>query len=279
MNLREEMQRIKEVMGIINEQKISLPHIISNTFQSNNADSAHNFIELEREVDRVLPIIYKQGINPKMTNIQISLTKNGNNYSTSYRLTIDKSDDNYAWMGFTYRGSIGANYEKRADDQRLDVENKLKGIGAGLIQDIPGSPIVDKNNQLKQYFIQFTKPKMYAPHNVGQQTQNNLTKTITGNDLTSFMTNIKNETLNTSIDPKQVNLTLDTKYNKYNLTYKIGSTKILKLVLAINLENDKINGTFPSRDNILNKNSGSYVIKQGAFEDNKRDYALIALIQ
>lgn len=285
MKLHEDIKRIKEVMGVINEQKISLPYIISNSFQSNNADDAHNFKQLENEVDGVLPILYNQGINPKMTDIKISITKNGNNYNTSYRLIIDRSSDGKAWMGFTYRGSIGTNYQKRADAQITgtgdvngrSIWDKLRNIGAVDFEYINGSPVVDNNIQLKQYFIQFTKPKKYPPHNSGQQTQNNLTKTITGNDITSFINNIKNETLNASIDPKQINLILDTKSNKYSLTYKVGSTKILKLVLAINLVNDKINGVFPSRDNILNKNPGSYIIRQGTFENDKRDYALIAL--
>ena len=84
------------------------------------------------------------GINPKITDLSASITKNGEQYTTIYRATVTKSNDGKAWMGFTSRGSIGNDYIKRADGQIDGTENKdgksleqkLKGIGAGEIETI-----------------------------------------------------------------------------------------------------------------------------------------------
>ncbi len=40
---------------------------------------------------------------------------------------------------------------------------KLKSIGAGEIEYI-GEPYLDNKVEVKQYFVQFTKPKEFPPH-------------------------------------------------------------------------------------------------------------------
>lgn len=291
MKLQEEITRILEVMGVLSEQSISLPKIISGSFTSYDADSAHKFNNLEKELEVVLTDAYNSGYNPKITNISVSIKKNNNTFTTTYRLTVDNSNDGRAWMGFTTRGSIGSDYENRADGQingqgdknGKSLVEKLKSIGAGEIEYIPGTPIIDRTVPFKQYFVQFTKPNKYPPHttnqNKSQQTNPQVAqvKNITSNDLNSFLTNIKTESQNTSIDPNSVSLTLDTKTNKYGLSYKPGRIKVMKLVLVINLPTDKQNGVFPSRDNVLSKNTGSEVVKEGTFDNGSRDYALIAI--
>ena len=291
MKLQEEITRILEVMGVLSEQSISLPKIISGSFTSYDADSAHKFNNLEKELEVVLKDAYNSGYNPKITNISVSIKKNNNTFITTYKLTVDNSNDGLAWMGFTTRGSIGSDYENRADGQingqgdknGKSLVEKLKSIGAGEIEYIAGTPIIDRTVPFKQYFVQFTKPNQYPPHTTNQNKpqQNNLqtnqVKNITSNDLNSFLTNIKTESQNTSIDPNSVSLTLDTKTNKYGLSYKAGRIKVMKLVLVINLPTDKQNGVFPSRDNVLSKNTGSEVVKEGTFDNGSRDYALIAI--
>lgn len=288
MNLYEDILRIKEVMGLLNEQSISLPIPVGSSFVSYDADSAHKLSELEKELDVLLPQIYNSGINPKITSASMSIVKNNDgSYTTTYKVIVDKSNDGKAWVGFTSRGSINRDYEKRADGQISGEENKdgrsleqkLTSIGAGEIEYVPGTPIIDRKVPFKQYFVQFTKPKQYPPKQQGTTNTNAGPKkriTITGNDLSSFLTNIKTESQNTSIDPKSVSLTLDS--NRYVLSYEPGKTQVSKLVLAINTPNDKQIGSFPSKDNILSKNPGSFVVYEGLFDGNTRNFALIGIL-
>jgi hypothetical protein len=162
--------KIKKMYGLLNEQ-VQLPQIIKGTFTSNDADSAHNLLKMEKQIDDILPKIYAMGVNPKMYDVSMSIkTIGNNNFTTSYSVRIDKSDDGKAWMGFSSRGSIGSGYEQRADGQMsgtenkdgLSLEEKLKTIGAIEVEEISNSPIVDKIIKLKQYFVQFTKQK-YPP--------------------------------------------------------------------------------------------------------------------
>jgi hypothetical protein len=145
---------------------------VSGTFTSNDGDTAHNFKNLEDKLGPVLKEVYDMGINPKITNISARITKSeGNQFTTSYSATVGKSNDGKAWMGFTSRGSFGTDYEKRADGQiegstNLDgrsLEEKLKtNLGAGEMEII--TTYKDSSVPVKQYFVQFTKPKEFPPH-------------------------------------------------------------------------------------------------------------------
>lgn len=303
MKLQEEITRILEVMGVLSEQSISLPKIISGSFTSYDADSAHKFNNLEKELEVVLTDAYNSGYNPKITNISVSIKKNNNTFTTTYRLTVDNSNDGRSWMGFTTRGSIGSDYENRADGQingqgdknGKSLVEKLKSIGAGEIEYIAGTPIIDRTVPFKQYFVQFTKPNKYPPHatnqnksqqsnpqvaqvkNIPQSTQENKETVISDNNFESFISKISNQTENTSVDSKSVQLTIDTKSDNYKLSFKPGSTKVKKLVLAINITNDKKRGSFPSKEKYMKDYPDSSVIYQGTFDGNTRDFALIGI--
>jgi hypothetical protein len=144
---------------------------VSGSFPSNDGDSAHNFAELENKIGPVLKEFYDKGINPKIKSVTAKITKNNNGFSTSYSAIVGKSDDGKAWMGFTSRGSFGIGYEERADGQisgssnkdGRSLEEKLKGnLAAGEIATI--SVYKDSTVPVKQYFVQFTKPKDYPAH-------------------------------------------------------------------------------------------------------------------
>ncbi len=143
---------------------------VSGSFTSNDGDSAHNFKELEDKLGPVLKEIYDMGINPKIMAVDVKINKNGNQFNTSYNVVVGKSDDGKAWMGFTSRGAFGPRYEERADGQikgstNLDgrpLEAKLKGIGAGEVSII--GTYKDASIPVKQYFVEFTKPEQYPPH-------------------------------------------------------------------------------------------------------------------
>lgn len=144
---------------------------VSGSFTSGDGDSAHNFAELENKIGPVLKEFYDKGVNPKIKSVTAKITKTNNGFSTSYSAIVGKSDDGKAWMGFTSRGSFGLRYEERADGQisgssnqdGRSLEEKLKGnLAAGEVATI--SVYKDSSVPVKQYFVQFTKPKDYPAH-------------------------------------------------------------------------------------------------------------------
>jgi len=154
-----------------NQQNAGITKNISGSFETADGDSAHNFKELETKIGNSLNELYKAGTNPKIKSVTAKITKNGAKFSTSYSAEIGPSDDGKAWMGFTARGSFGNRYVERADGQingkenadGRSLEDKLKGIGAGEVA-IIGQPYVDESVPVKQYFVQFTKPTKFPPH-------------------------------------------------------------------------------------------------------------------
>jgi hypothetical protein len=163
----EEKKSIRGLYGLINEQTITLPLPIEDTFDSNDGDTAHNLKGFEKKIDIALEQIYNQGINPKMYDLSFNVVRNGNTFTTTSSLIIDKSDDGKAWTGFASRGAYGYDYVSRADGQisgsgntdNKSLKQRLEEIGAVEIIPISNSPITINNNnvQIKQYFVQFTK--------------------------------------------------------------------------------------------------------------------------
>jgi hypothetical protein len=162
----EEKKSIRGLYGLINEQTITLPLPISDTFSSTGGDAAHRLTVFEKKVDDALEQIYNQGINPKMYDLSFNVVRNGNTFTTTVSLVINKSDDGKAWTGFSTRGSYGDRYVSRADGQidgrenkdGMPLEEKLKSK-ADAVEIIPisNSPITISNADIKQYFFQFTK--------------------------------------------------------------------------------------------------------------------------
>ncbi len=144
---------------------------VSGTFESFDGDTAHNFRNLEDKLGPALKEIYDMKINPKIVRLTAKITRSsGNKFTTSYEAIIGNSPDGKAWMGFTSRGSFGDRYVERANGQISGSENKdgksleekLTAIGAGEIETI--TVYEDKKVPVKQYFVQFTKPKEFPPH-------------------------------------------------------------------------------------------------------------------
>ena len=242
----EDRKSIRSLYGL-NEQTITLPIPISDTFETKNGDldAVHNLKGLERKIDRALEQIYNQGINPKMYDVKLKVVRNGNTYTTTSSLTIDKSDDGKAWTGFASRGSIGYDYVNRAEGQidgtgnkdGRSLEEKLKS-GADAVEIIPisNSPITINDVQLKQYFVQFTK-KQKPSHTSSKptpqpKTQQNApeTESIDGNTIKEFRNNLKSKTDNILIDESSVNFTYTN--NVFKVSYSTGETKIDGMTLV-----------------------------------------------
>jgi hypothetical protein len=256
----EEKKSIRGLYGLINEQTITLPHSVSDTFDSTNGDAAHNLKGLEKKIDMALEQIYNQGINPKMYDLSFNVVRNGNTFTTTSSLIIDKSDDGKAWTGFASRGSYGPGYETRADDQisgkgnrdGKSLKQRLEEIGAVEIIPISNSPITINNNnvQIKQYFVQFTKsfkpshtsskstpttPQQPQTNTTPQpskpviQTPSNSTNTKTTIDSTKTQTpNNSNQSQPTS------NLTSTQSSSEKNYTYRYPGDKNYRYAISNN---------------------------------------------
>jgi hypothetical protein len=249
----EDRKSIRSLYGL-NEQTITLPIPISDTFETKNGDldAVHNLKGLERKIDRALEQIYYQGINPKMYDVKLKVVRNGNTYTTTSSLTIDKSDDGKAWTGFASRGSIGYGYVNRADGQidgsgnadGRSLEEKLKS-GADAVEFLPisNSPITISNVELKQYFVQFTKslkPSHTSSKSTPQpktqpsqpKTQQNApeTESIDGNSLIEFRKNLKSKTADILIDESSVKFSYSN--NMFKVSYSTGETEIGGMTLV-----------------------------------------------
>jgi hypothetical protein len=249
----EDRKSIRSLYGL-NEQTITLPIPISDTFETKNGDldAVHNLKGLERKIDRALEQIYNQGINPKMYDVKLKVVRNGNTYTTTSSLTIDKSDDGKAWTGFASRGSIGYGYVNRADGQidgsgnadGRSLEEKLKS-GADAVEFLPisNSPITISNVELKQYFVQFTKslkPSHTSSKSTPQpktqpsqpKTQQNApeTESIDGNSLIEFRKNLKSKTADILIDESSVKFSYSN--NMFKVSYSTGETEIGGMTLV-----------------------------------------------
>jgi hypothetical protein len=187
-----------------------------------------------------------------MYDVKLKVVRNGNTYTTTSSLTIDKSDDGKAWTGFASRGSIGYGYVNRADGQidgsgnadGRSLEEKLKS-GADAVEFLPisNSPITISNVELKQYFVQFTKslkPSHTSSKSTSQpktqpsqpKTQQNApeTESIDGNSLIEFRKNLKSKTADILIDESSVKFSYSN--NMFKVSYSTGETEISGMTLV-----------------------------------------------
>ena len=146
-------------------------------FQIEDCDKAHNFKEMIKEINNAQTILYNKGINPKVKKLVVKIYKMGKFWAQDYDVIVGKSDDGKAWTGFDTRGSCGAGYIGRADDQYLGRGTPGQSIGSPCylktlekcLQDGANAGDVElittyqnDTDQFKQYFVQFTKTTMPA---------------------------------------------------------------------------------------------------------------------
>jgi hypothetical protein len=130
MNLQENIQRIKEVMMIL-EENITLPLTLSGAFNGENGDQLHAFqstngVEIggmQTKVNEKLKEIINAGLKPEITDVKatIDTTKN----QTSWEVTIGNSKDGIAYSGLITRGSCcNSTYQFRATKQIPEMKTK-----------------------------------------------------------------------------------------------------------------------------------------------------------
>jgi len=214
MNLNENINRIKQMMGLLNEQTEKVIEVVKGTYTAKGCDELHAFEstcpskqfdkngvciggtklvgEMHTKMLEKLNALYENGHNPKVSNVGV--TVNGN--TVSWECTIVESADGKAWVGFTSRGA-GCNNDIVARATSSTVGNDLNSL-RGRINAKYGEPNIEieeakdytydgGGDSFRQIFYRYTKPKNYPPNksNINPITPNPITPNpITPNPIT-----------------------------------------------------------------------------------------------
>jgi len=207
MNLQENINRIKEIMGLITEQTEEVIEVVKDSFTAIDCDELHAFQSTcpSREFEKgkctvptkivgnmhekmriKLDNIYNQGINPKVSKVAVSV----NGMTVTWTCTIVKSTDGKAWVGLTSRGA-GCNndiYNRALSVTAGNDVNSIKDRIEELYKEPKIDIVIEKVNDFiydgagdsfKQIFYRYTKPKNYPPHKSNSITPNPITPTQT----------------------------------------------------------------------------------------------------
>jgi hypothetical protein len=280
-------------------QKYSLPYQVTCGYKATNADELHAFQDTKSNGNKYdvgnmnmivkswLDYFYSQGINPQVSKVDIGV----NGMDVTWTVTITKSQDGKAWIGFTSRGS--------ATDESTAGQNLDKGK-QNVTTQFPGSEIKDvfTYKHVKsgggfgfvQHFIKYTNPQ--KPAHKSQQTSNQTQQqtttqtTSTGKllidetalKMIALSDQVKAQT-NVLIDETSIKVNLDTSPYTFKCNEGKNSVYLMKLVWNETKDGDII----PSAETIISKNLQDYpntrILKQGKFANNTRTWAVIGLIK
>jgi hypothetical protein len=119
----------------------------------------------EKEINNILNLLYKNKINPKITNIDFQVEDQYDLYSTFFKVDIRKSDT-IAWTEFKILGHTGDDYENKAEESYNNFKNSIPaGQKMEAIEWISSSSI-----PYEIYFVQIAKPKTNPPHKLKEST-------------------------------------------------------------------------------------------------------------
>jgi hypothetical protein len=233
-----EKNSIRGMYGLIKEQGLTLPTTVTDSYTATNCDELHAFQgtggkvigNMNVTVGNKLQEIYNSGVNPKVTNVKVNVQ----GMTVTWTVTIDKSNDGNAWIGFTSRGA-GCNQDVKNRAVSASVGNDIQtakskiestygeqGIEIEMVNDF----IYDGgDNSFRQVFYRYTKPKNNPP--VGSQKQMGKPTSIVGSDFNDLRTKLLNQTKGILIDENSVTIDID----NYTVTYKPGNKKIQTMSL------------------------------------------------
>ena len=201
MNLHENINRIKQVMGVLNEQTNGVI-IVEGEFTATGkitrvCDELHAFESIckvdpktkqcipntsqmvggmHTKVGAKLNELYKNGINPKVTNVEVTV----DDTKVSWKCTIEPSTDGKAWVGFTSRGAGCSDVTDRAvSDSEGKSPSKIKANIDRVLgeEDRDFEKIGDFTHvgegakTFRQVFYIYTRPTKYPPHASGQKSK------------------------------------------------------------------------------------------------------------
>ena len=173
MNLQENIQRIKSMMGIIKEETSIFPFTVSGSFKGDNGDRSHAFQStggvvvggMQTEVNKTLKEAYAAGYNPSITKVTVTIDLTTK--TTSWEVTIDESTDGKAYLGLITVGSCcNSSFKTRADNQVSTMktwnstpENHKEITVLQTTDDGKSNgdiTIIGGTYKLKQYFYQYS---------------------------------------------------------------------------------------------------------------------------
>ena len=158
----------------------------SKVFVGGKCDGGTKLVGDMHEKMRIkLDAIYQKGINPKVSNVAVSV----NDMTVTWTCTIVESTDGKAWVGFTSRGA-GCNDDIYARATSAVVHNDVDTI-KDRINDMYKEPTIEieevndfnyngGGNSFRQIFYRYTKPKYYPPHKSKPITPNPITPITPG---------------------------------------------------------------------------------------------------
>ena len=273
MNLQEDIQRIKSMMGLLTEQTKVLGSVLGpvgkQPISNPDLDLVHGILGSKRiqddfseRVTQSLKDWNDKGYKTDVSNIKIKTYIKGNDIITESSCDIVESMDGHSYNEFTTRGSIGDDFETRHDGQVDGLVDRLKQFYGGNAKQV-GKPFVitfkfnDTNVSYKQSFFVMSD-------NSGGKSK---TTTIQGNDINDLRSKLKEQTQNISIDPNSINVDMD----NYEVSYNSGDKKIQTISLIFD---DK--GQLSNRLMIIkSKNPTMEIVEQG--KDNNIDWVVVII--
>jgi hypothetical protein len=256
-----EKNDIRKMYGLIKEQGVTLPTTVTDSYTATDCDELHAFQgtggkvigNMNVTVGNKLLEIYNSGVNPKVTGVKVEVQ----GMTVTWTVTIDKSNDGMAWVGFTSRGagcnndvkdraeSAAAGNDMQTAKTRIESTYGEQGIEIEMINDYFYN---GGKNSFRQVFYRYTKPKSNPPKGGQQQkaqtqptntqTTNNEQVSIKGSSLDDLRTKVKSQTQGLSIDTESANLDV----NNLTVTFKKGDEPIHNLsVIWSNVSRDELN--------------------------------------
>ena len=245
MNLQENIQRIKEMMGLITEQGTTPTAInlsISGNYTASNCDELHAFQgtggktigDMNGIVANKIKEWNKQNINVKPESVTVKV----NGMNVSWTVDFVESDVNY--NGFTSRGA-GCNndIEKRAGNDSINngkqsvVDNLLKkGTNVIKIEEFDSFTYNGGGNSFKQVFYRYITETKDNQVNVKSHE-------VSGASLEELRKNLRDYTMgkNLNIDKNSIKIDVD----NYTVTFTDGDTPIKSISLIFDPDKTVLN--------------------------------------
>lgn len=278
MNLQENVDRIKSVMGLITEQIVQdincddskcYGKFVGPEFNQ-NGDIAHQFSnKISNKVGDKLKDLYKNGKYSKVdfNNIKM-LTPGMGSGNVTYTVEIPftkVSNPCDSYTSFDHVGGWG--HEPELERRKSELSSLLiNGDNFNV------SKKMTTKEGLQEYWIQW-RNKDLQKSCIGVNYNKITPKKITGNDLEDFKNNIRSETFDKIIDIDSIDIDVD----NFTLKYNEGrGKKVVRLTLAYNLPNEP---KCLSCEKVIGDNTiySPEIVINNKFEQGRRIFNLIAL--
>ena len=181
MNLQEQINRMKSMMGLIVEANNRLPYTFVGGHTGKDCDSLHGF-QLEKNDANMMVIVKNELEKFKGQGVWVSdVSVQVNDMDVTWKVTIDRSSDGEFWNGFTSRGAgCNSNIQTRWNSDKVgngpeSIKNKIKEVVCDQIKDFELLKKIEFTNLGDNSFIQG-----FYRYKCGYEPQKNDNKEIEG---------------------------------------------------------------------------------------------------